>query len=87
MVPLCSLEQLLKDASTPHTSATTVIAASNAHSLPCSATVVDQQPQIQSQARAHAVDIRPCVAPAELAAANILQYLNLLILEPSLRSQ
>jgi hypothetical protein len=41
MTPLCSLDQFLKDASAPHKSATAVIAASNAHPLPCSATVVD----------------------------------------------
>lgn len=52
MAPLCSLDQRLKGASAPHTSATAVIAASNAHLLPCLATAIDTSDNHNST-RAH----------------------------------
>jgi hypothetical protein len=73
------------------TSAIAVTAASNAHPPPCSAAVVDTSDNANNRKsslkHAHTVDSRPYVALAELAAADLLQYLNLLILEASLRFQ
>ena len=73
-----------KDVPKPqHTSVTTVVAAVTVvtavtaavlgHSRGCIGR--RQQLQIQSQARAHAVDSQLFIAPAELA-ADLLQYLN-----------
>ncbi|KAF2818328.1 hypothetical protein CC86DRAFT_414079 [Ophiobolus disseminans] len=62
----------LKGASAPHTSATAVTAAANTHPPPCSATLVDMSDDAINRMS---------------SLADILHYLNLLILEASLRSQ
>lgn len=84
-----SLDQLVKGAPTPNTSVAAVAAAANAHPPPYSSTLIDTSHDVNDRLPAPKHPRAPSIAdPTSLLPSSPPQiYLNLLILEASLRSQ
>lgn len=84
-----SLDQLVKGAPAPHTSVSAVAAAANAQPPPYSATLVDSPHDVNDRIASLKHPRTPSIAdPTSLLPSSPPQiYLNLLILEASLRSQ
>jgi hypothetical protein len=84
-----SLDQLVKGAPAPHTPVTALTAAANTHPPPYSATLVDTSHDATDRMSTSSHARAPSIAdPTSLLPSSPPQiYLNLLILEASLRSQ